>query len=166
MCPIFSEGKRISSDENKTIFDYADALKLRVPTSCGRTGECHECIVEIRTGSHGLNLPTSQENFLRGKYRLACQTRVVDPNVDIEFIPLRRQPRILSNTVKRAVKLNPTTQKISDKVFLNGQYVEDYRGKILGLSGDIGTTTVVLNLIDLETGTVLYTSSFEKYFFD
>lgn len=162
MCPIFSEGKRISSDENKTIFDYADALKLRVPTSCGRTGECHECIVEIRTGSHGLNLPTSQESFLRGKYRLACQTRVVDPNVDIEFTPLRRQPRILSNTVKRTVKLNPTTQKVSDKVFLNGQYVEDYRGKILGLSGDIGTTTVVLNLLDLESGVVLYTSSFEN----
>ena len=162
MSPIFSEGKRISSSEKKTIFDYADALKLRVPTSCGRTGECHECIVEIRSGSHGLNPPTNQEEFLRGNYRLACQTRVIDSNLDIEFIPLRRQPRILSNTFKRTVTLNPSTQKASNKVFLKGKYIEDYRGKILGLSGDIGTTTVVLNLIDLESGTVLYTSSFEN----
>ena len=162
MSPIFSEGKRISFDEKKTIFDYADILKVRVPTSCGRTGECHECIVEIRTGNHGLNAPPNQESFLKGNYRLACQTRVVDPNVDIEFTPLRRQPRILSHTVKRNVNLNPTTQKISNKVFLNSQYIEDYKGKILGISGDIGTTTVVLNLIDLESGTVLYTSSFEN----
>ena len=34
----------------KSIFDYADALSVRVPTSCGRTGECHECIVEIKEG--------------------------------------------------------------------------------------------------------------------
>ena len=34
----------------KSLFDYADDLAVRVPTSCGRTGECHECIVEVRRG--------------------------------------------------------------------------------------------------------------------
>ena len=54
MSPIFADGHKIESSENKTIFDYADSLKLRVPTSCGRTGECHECIVEIKRGISAL----------------------------------------------------------------------------------------------------------------
>ena len=60
-----------------SIFDYADALRVRVPTSCGRTGECHECIVEVKRGADALNPPTAAESFLRGAdYRLACQATV------------------------------------------------------------------------------------------
>ena len=42
----------------KTMFDYADSLKVRVPTSCGRSGDCNECIVEIRHGMEALTPPT------------------------------------------------------------------------------------------------------------
>ena len=40
--------------------------------------------------------------------------------------------------------------------------VDRYRGRILGLAADIGTTTVAMNLVDLETGDILYTASFEN----
>ena len=49
------QGKFLPLELDKTIFDYADALKVRVPTSCGRSGECHECIVEIKEGQKSLN---------------------------------------------------------------------------------------------------------------
>ena len=40
--------------------------------------------------------------------------------------------------------------------------VDRYRGRILGIAADIGTTTVAMNLVDLETGDILYTASFEN----
>ena len=50
MGEISHESIRRPLTAGKTIFDYADELALRVPTSCGRTGDCHECIVEIKRG--------------------------------------------------------------------------------------------------------------------
>ena len=86
----------------KSIFAYADTLGVRVPTSCGRTGECHECVVEVKRGADALNPPTDAETFLRGAdYRLACQATVADPDADVEFAVLRRQPRILTHSIRR-----------------------------------------------------------------
>ncbi|GIS63789.1 MAG: hypothetical protein CM1200mP3_00370 [Chloroflexota bacterium] len=69
---------------------------------------------------------------------MACQTRVVDPNVNIEFTPLRRQPRILSHTVKRNENLKPqTTQKISNKVFLIANILKTKKGGNFRHPGDM-----------------------------
>ena len=32
--------------------------------------------------------------------------------------------------------------------------IDRYRGRILGIAADIGTTTVAMNLVDLETGDI------------
>ena len=40
--------------------------------------------------------------------------------------------------------------------------LEAYRGQVYGLAVDAGTTTVVMNLVDLESGDVLATASFEN----
>lgn len=162
MSPIFADGHKIESSENNTIFDYADFLKLRVPTSCGRTGECHECIVEIKRGANALSNPTESEKFLKSGYRLACQTYVKDLNSDVEFSTLRRQPKILTSSINRTVPLNPKVEKINDFVVRDGITIDKYKGRICGIAGDIGTTTVVLNLVDLETGENIITSSFEN----
>ena len=50
MARISHDGKGLPLLAGKTIFDYADELAVRVPTSCGRTGVCHECIVEVHAG--------------------------------------------------------------------------------------------------------------------
>ena len=73
MAPLYHDRHQLESVVGKTIFDYADTLKVRVPTSCGRTGACHECIVDITRGIEALNAPTASESFLRDTYRLACQ---------------------------------------------------------------------------------------------
>ena len=162
MSPVFSDGRQVPISPNGTLFDYADRLKIRVPTSCGRTGECHECIVEIKKGSKALNTPAPEESFLREGYRLACKAVVSDVDSNIEFSTLRRQPRILTSGIKRKIDLKPSVIKKDGSVISNNVILDSYKGSILGIAGDIGTTTVVLNLVDLETGETLITSSFEN----
>lgn len=162
MSPLFYGDQQLKLIAGRTIFNYADELKVRVPTSCGRSGECHECIVEIRKGMEATSLPSAPEKFLRDNYRLACQVTVLDPLKDIEFAVLRRQPRILTKSIKRQVKSDPLTYRNSDQVYFENQPIDSYKGEIYGLAIDVGTTTVALNLVDLETGQISYTTSFEN----
>ena len=138
------------------------------------------------------------EDFLRDNYRLACQARVIDIEADIEFNILRRQPRILTESIapeeinKENIELDPLTVREGDNIIFKGEplppplrggikggasaaqrtntrtgnanprIIDRYRGSILGIAADIGTTTVAMNLVDLETGDILYTASFEN----
>ena len=160
--PLYYDRETLASVAGKSVFDYADALSVRVPTSCGRTGECHECIVEIRRGMDALTPLTDAEGFLRGDYRLACQAHIVDAAADVEFAVLRRQPRILTQSTRRNITPDPLAKRIGDGVFFGDERIDDYRGQIYGAAVDVGTTTVALNLLDLETGAILGTASFEN----
>ena len=162
MSPLYHSGQALDLVPGWSIFDYADNLRVRVPTSCGRTGECHECIVEVKRGAEALSPLTPAEGFLRGNYRLACQAQVIDPDADVEFAVLRRQPRILTHSVRRQVDLDPLTSRRGDAVVFDGERIDAYRGRIYGLAVDIGTTTVAMNLVDLESGDIVHTASFEN----
>ncbi len=162
MSPLHYDGQTLDSLVGKSIFDYADALSVRVPTSCGRTGECHECIVEIKQGMDALSASTDPEAFLRDNYRLACQATIVDVDEAVEFAVLRRQPRILTRSVRRDIDIQPVTRHIDGGVYFGEERIDDYHGQLYGAAIDVGTTTVVLNLADLETGEILGTASFEN----
>ena len=162
MAFLFFEGKKLPLSADKTIFDYADELQVRVPTSCGRSGECHECIVEITRGLEALSPPTEAERFLRDPYRLACQASAVDPTRNVAFKLLTRRPQILRKGERVGSDLAPLTARKGDSVHFGDRRLDAYRGRIYGLAVDAGTTTVVLNLLDLETGRCLFTSSFEN----
>ena len=162
---IISDGKVYQLTPGKTVFDYADDLAVQVPTSCFRTGQCHECIVEIKRGMESLQPPNEAEAFLRDNYRLACQAVVLDLDEDIEFTPLRRTPRILTHTVTNdadALELSPRVTHQDGTVYYNQEPVDRYRGHLYGLAIDIGTTTVVANLVDLESGETVSVRSFEN----
>ena len=162
MSPLYHAGRELALVPGRTIFDYADALKVRVPTSCGRNGDCHECIVEIRRGMDALWPPADCERFLSGDYRLACQAGIVDVDAAVEFALLRRQPRILTDSVHLDYHLAPAVTRDGDSVYFNDWRIDRYQGGMFGLAIDIGTTTVAMNLVDLETGRVLATPSFEN----
>ena len=166
MSPVYLNSQKLDSEKGESLFDFADSLSVRVPTSCGRTGECHECIVEIRKGSEAITPKTTSENFLRGDYRLACQAFVADPSAEIEFAILRRQPRILTSGLKRDIALRPSYTRIEQDVVFDSPEgpiaVDKYSGAIYGIAADLGTTTVVLNLVNLESGEIEYTASFEN----
>ena len=146
----------------KTIFDYADDLAVQVPTSCFRSGTCHECMVEIKKGMDALYPRTAAESFLKDNYRLACQAEVVDVTAEVEFVPLRRAPQILTLSQGKNVALNPMVTRDGDRVLYDGEDVDGFRGHIYGLAIDVGTTTVVMDFMDLETGESVSISSFEN----
>ncbi len=167
---ITCDDKVYQLSPGKTVFDYADDLAVQVPTSCFRTGQCHECIVEIKRGMDSLRPLNEAESFLRDNFRLACQAVVLDVDADIEFTPLRRTPKILTHTNTDIVKsevdtttsINPLVTHRDGIVYYDNDPIDRFRGHIYGLALDIGTTTVVGNLVDLETGETVSVSSFEN----
>ena len=162
---ITCDGEVYQLTPGKTVFDYADDLTVQVPTSCFRTGQCHECIVEIKRGMDSLRPPNEAEAFLQDNYRLACQAVVLDVNSDVEFTPLRRTPKILTHSTiddDQTLELDPRVTHRDGTVYYNNEAIDKYRGHLYGLAIDIGTTTVVANLVDLENGKTVSVSSFEN----
>jgi uncharacterized 2Fe-2S/4Fe-4S cluster protein (DUF4445 family) len=142
----------------RTLFDDADDLSMAMPASCQRSGRCHECVVEVVAGAASLNSPTEAESFLRPPFRLACQAAVTSVNEAIEFRPLRRRLRIVmggDGGSSGPVALDPMVARAGGNVTYDGEPLDIDRGRILGLAIDAGTTTVVIDLVDLETGIVV-----------
>ena len=162
MGTIEHDGKARKLSTGKTIFDYADELAVQVPTSCFRTGQCHECIVEVKMGMDALSPRNEVESFLRDNHRLACQAVVRDPDIDVVFSPLRRAPKILTLTDEKPIKPDPLVTRGDDGVYYDGEYIDRYRGHLYGLAIDLGTTTIVIDLVDLETGKSVHVSSLEN----
>ncbi len=152
------------SDLEKTIFDYADLLEVKLASSCSRSGECHECIVQIDSDSASVSKKTAAEMFLPEGYRLACQVYVIPEKGDIRFDPLNRKPRILNSTISDVSheELDPCVHVKGDEVCYQDVVLDRYRGGCYGLVVDLGTTTVAMELVDLESGTVRALASFEN----
>ena len=157
------DDRSLDLEAGRTLFDCADELQVQVPTSCGRTGSCHECIVEVRQGMEALCPRSPSESFLRDPYRLACQAVVIDDSADIGFSPLRRKPQILTQaTPVKTLRLDPMVTRQGEAVAYDGQVIDRCRGRLYGLAMDLGTTTVVIELVDLESGDTLAVASFEN----
>jgi len=159
---VSCDGRSCEAITGKTIFHHADELDVQVPTSCGRMGTCHECIVEIRSGADALASRTDAEAFLGDAYRLACQAVIEDAGKRIGFELLRRTPKILIAQEYRCIELEPMVTRQDDKVYYGEEELDTYRGQLYGVALDVGTTTMVLELVDLETGRSRYVESFEN----
>ena len=163
---VSHDGKTQPLAIGMTLFDCADELAVEVPTSCQRNGRCHECVVEVSAGDAALSARTEAESFLRAPYRLACQATVERDDIDVAFAPLRRRPRILvrahADAAAAPKALDPLVTRRGDEVLYDGAVVDRYRGCILGLAVDLGTTTVVLDFVDLETGKSVHSAAFEN----
>jgi uncharacterized 2Fe-2S/4Fe-4S cluster protein (DUF4445 family) len=158
------EGDARAGEPGRTVFDLADDLRVTVPTSCQRSGRCHECIVEVTGGMAALSPPSEAESFLRGAFRLACQARITRGDVEIAFTPLRRTPRIVADSLDEndSPALDSPVTRAGEVVLYDGEPIDRYRGSLLGLAIDLGTTTVVVELVDLESGRSLSRAAFEN----
>jgi uncharacterized 2Fe-2S/4Fe-4S cluster protein (DUF4445 family) len=171
--------KLIINDESvdlhigESIFSHADQTEKAIhdiATSCGRNGTCRECIIEIKSGSESLSPRTEKEEFLfynssdpsLGDFRLSCQAVIQNDSVDIVCETFKRTLQIVKKGVGVDVPLDPMTYQKDGKVYFGDEFIDTYRGHIYGISVDVGTTTVVFYLIDLESGETIYTSSFEN----
>tara|TARA_B110000438_G_scaffold166991_1_gene159706 strand:+ start:5572 stop:7197 length:1626 start_codon:yes stop_codon:yes gene_type:complete len=166
MTKFISDKKSVDLFKNKTLFEYADDIKMRVPTSCGRFGDCHECIVEVTEGYENLSVPTNEEAFLKKPFRLACQAKTININEILTFTPRKRDRKILTSfNNETGYEIDNNYKITSNSVILKNddeKILLSKPSKIYGLAIDIGTTTVAINLVNLQTSDVLSTSSFEN----
>lgn len=151
-----------------SLFEYAESLGIRVPTSCFKQGKCKECLVEIVAGMACLSAPVTQEEHLREDFRLSCRTRIVADSGVVRCHTLRRGDMRIEKRAMRLpvphenLQLDPAVTRDGERILLEGEEIDRRSGPIHGLAVDLGTTTVVLRLLNLETGEIIADSAFEN----
>jgi uncharacterized 2Fe-2S/4Fe-4S cluster protein (DUF4445 family) len=151
-----------------SLFEYAESLGIKVPTSCRKQGKCKECVVEISEGMDCLSGRTPEEKHLKGNFRLSCRCRLISDRGVVRCHTMRRgEMRIERHafelpTGPRRWKLDPPVTRDGDRILLDGAEIDRTTGPLHGIAMDLGTTTIVLRLLNLETGEVIADASFEN----
>ena len=166
-------GHRVAVSPGESLFDAAERAGVRVPTSCVTQGKCKECVVEVTSGGDRLSAPTECEKHLdvrTGPFRLSCQARIVEEDGDVECQTMRRgQMRIERGalhlpTTHETTALDPAVARDGERIVdrVSGETIDRSTGPLHGLAIDLGTTTIVVRLVDLETGGLVAETSFEN----
>ncbi|MHA1909889.1 MAG: ASKHA domain-containing protein [Candidatus Thorarchaeota archaeon] len=131
-------GLRIDIDETATILDAARRLGLHISSECGGSGTCGKCLVSIEPPPKPSDVDPSliSESDLKKGVRLACQHRVL------------KELHVAIGTGVRLVKILVDGSVSPTKLDIDSG-LENQKG----IAIDLGTTTIVAYLMDLETGT-------------
>jgi uncharacterized 2Fe-2S/4Fe-4S cluster protein (DUF4445 family) len=158
-------GQTTQTESGASLFDCADGIGIRVPTSCRKQGKCKECIVEVTEGLDRLSEPTEQERHLKGNFRLSCQARVTTGTIRCHTMRranLRIERHAFGLPLGRKAALEPAVTRDGERVLIDGVEIARDPGPIHGIAMDLGTTTIVLRLFDLESGEQIADTSFEN----
>ncbi len=130
-------GLRISSPEDASILQAAQSGGLHIPSECGGKGTCGSCKVIM----HPVPSPKpsdlqclSKQEIVQG-YRLACQHNPVN-GMRVVIPQTVTEAKILTDT-------KPSSRGITPDPGLEGK---------VGFAVDIGTTTIVVYMMDLGRG--------------
>ncbi len=153
-----------------SLFDLAEQLEIRIPTSCRKQGKCRECLVQVTEGMEHLSERTPEEEHLQSSFRLACRCRITADAGNVSCHSLRRsrmrveaEGGAIADASRKDLVLDPAvTRKGDDRILLDGREIARSREPIHGLAVDIGTTTCVVRLLNLETGKIEAAASFEN----
>jgi uncharacterized 2Fe-2S/4Fe-4S cluster protein (DUF4445 family) len=129
-------GKIVTVDDGVNLLDAAARAGIHIVSACGGKGTCKKCIVEI----------ADNEDVL------ACQYKI-NSNLVVEIPPhsIEEQTRILEDGLEKTGSVEPDIYK---------KYLHIAVGeRIFGLAADIGTTTVVVKLLDMKSGDRIATES-------
>ena len=161
-------GRDLPASPGVSLFDLATAAGIHVPTSCRTLGKCKECIVEVAGGAALLSPATASERHLKAPFRLSCQAQIAAGDGHVTCHTMRRgQLRIERHalglpTTGRPVERQPAVARDAGRVLLDGEEIDRRPGPLHGVAVDLGTTTVVLRLVDLESGELVADASFEN----
>jgi uncharacterized 2Fe-2S/4Fe-4S cluster protein (DUF4445 family) len=168
-------GRTADASRAGTLFDLATSAGIRVPTSCRTNGKCKECVIEIAEGLDRLTPPTAAEKHLKSPFRLSCQASLAVDDGVVRCHTMRRgRMRIErtglgvrgsglgAGTEQHGVVLDPAVTRDGDRVLLDGEEIARSSAPLHGLAMDLGTTTIVLRLFNLETGEQIADASFEN----
>jgi uncharacterized 2Fe-2S/4Fe-4S cluster protein (DUF4445 family) len=170
MPAVTVNGHHVDSPAGGTLFEAAALAGVRVPTSCLAQGKCKECIVEVTRGLDLLAPRSPHERHLKGNFRLSCQCGIVADSGAIECHTMRRghmriERHALNLPVSEAkMPIDPAVVREGGRIVdrISGKVFDEAGGSIHGLAMDLGTTTVVVRLINLETGELVADASFEN----
>jgi uncharacterized 2Fe-2S/4Fe-4S cluster protein (DUF4445 family) len=143
-------------------------MGIKVPTSCRKQGKCKECLVEIAEGMQFLSPRTPEESHLAKNFRLSCRCKIASNTGIIRCHTMRRgEMRIERHAFELPTRtktwhLDPAVTRDGERILVDGVEIERSAAPIHGLAMDLGTTTVVLRLLNLETGEVVADASFEN----
>jgi uncharacterized 2Fe-2S/4Fe-4S cluster protein (DUF4445 family) len=160
--------QRSNAPHGSSLFDCAESLGIKVPTSCRKQGKCKECLVEIVEGMELLSTKSPEEKHLKENFRLSCRCCIAADSGIVRCHSMRRgEMRIESHafelpTTQTTLKLEPAVTRDGDRILLDGQEIDRSNKPIHGLAIDLGTTTIVIRLLNLETGEVVADASFEN----
>jgi uncharacterized 2Fe-2S/4Fe-4S cluster protein (DUF4445 family) len=155
-------------DPGPSLFECAESLGIYVPTSCIKQGKCKECLVEVTEGMDCLSGRSPQEDHLSDNFRLSCQCKIVSDFGLVRCHTMRRgELRIERHAMhlpvsRQNLTIDPCVTREGNRILLDGKEVSRSDGPLYGLAMDLGTTTVVIRLLNLETGEIVADSSFEN----
>jgi len=156
---IFKDsGKEAELVKGKTILAYLQELSIDINASCGGEGKCGQCLVEVESVPGALSDKTDAEHkFIpEDKHRLACQAKIVKTDEEPIYVQVpRRSYCILESGEFWEIPVEPFVHVEGERVFYESEDAGEYTGGINGIALDIGTTTLAMYLVDLETGAVL-----------
>jgi len=130
-------GIKIDVDETTTVLNAARGLGLHILSECGGYGTCGKCKVLMKPPPMPSKIDymhISESDIKRG-VRLACQHKVQN-DLRVAIMGTAAQVKILIDGIAIPTKLD------FDKGLENKK----------GIAIDLGTTTIVAYLLDLETG--------------
>lgn len=168
-----TNNKWVMVEKGTTILEAARAIGVIIESPCNAVGVCGKCKVKIvsgnleniiQDGEHHLSAAEKAEGFV-----LSCQAKVM-ADVDIE---------VISKNSNKTLKILNHGQSFDIELenYISKQYREDdktyvYAGQQLigkedgdtttlsfGVVVDIGTTTLVTSLVNINTGEELYSVS-------
>ena len=162
-------GRVLTLTPGQSLFDAGTDAGILIPSSCRQQGRCRECLIEVTAGAGLLTAPAPEERDLRPGFRLSCRCRPTDgaEGAIVAHTLLRPTLRIEDHALHlpastRGPALDPSVRREGDAVLLDGREIHRGPGPLLGVAIDLGTTTVALRVLDLETATVVAAASFEN----
>ena len=141
---VIVEGRRtstISYEPGTSLLDTLASLGIAPEIGCDRSGRCGRCRVLV-WGQ--LTAPTSQElarlskDELKDGWRLACQASLIDGHIRV----------VLTTPGNISVVVASKDQTISAESII-------CKTRRLGVAVDLGTTTLAVQMIDLESGRII-----------
>lgn len=164
---FLNENVTIHAEKGTTILEAARQAGVTIESPCNGTGVCGKCKVKLKELSgisiqYGKGHRLSEEEEREG-YVLACETRIIS---DIEVLTVQNpngESMIILDHGKsfdiqldRYIKKEYLGTEGKTAVYGNGKLLGietgDTSGECYGLVVDIGTTTLVMSVVDLITG--------------
>jgi uncharacterized 2Fe-2S/4Fe-4S cluster protein (DUF4445 family) len=149
-----------------SVLEAVSKAGLPLKASCGGEGRCGECIVQVIDGSAGESFETRpsaaiSSELARAGYVLACRTKIIgDISIDLPHFEEIYIKSVAAFTLPddEVTGLSGTTEVMP--IGSREEFATDRAAggaPLHGIACDIGTTTIALSLINLETGDVVRT---------